>query len=130
MSLNTSADSKPWRAPRPSSRCRMRSRNAAICVGVDGLHRALELALVCLQRMQLGVDEAGDVLDVVGLVGLPQQQRVGSVVGEAVLLEEVRVAGGDDALARQQAGVRDGRGAAGSASTGRGRARPAGAAAG
>ena len=53
----------------------------------------------------LASTEAVDVLGVVGLVGLPQQQRPGPVVGEALLGEEVRVAGGDDAVAGQQAGM-------------------------
>ena len=48
---------------------------------------------------------AGHVLDVVGLVGLPQQEPVRSMVGDAVFGEEVRVAGGDDAVAGEQAGV-------------------------
>ena len=70
-----------------------------------GLHRRLELALVGLERGELASTDRRDVLDVVGLVGLPQQQRVGPVVGEPLLGEEVRVAGGDDAVAGEQAGV-------------------------
>lgn len=73
--------------------------------GVDRLHRALELALVRLERVQFCVDVVGDILCVVGFVGLPQQQQVGAMVGQSVLLEEVRITGGDDALARQQAGM-------------------------
>ena len=46
-----------------------------------------------------------DVLDVVRLVGLPQQQRRRAVRGEAVLGEEVRIAGGDDGVAHEPAGV-------------------------
>ncbi len=72
---------------------------------VGGLHRRLELAGVGLERGQLGRHEAADVLGVVGLVGLPEQQRRGPVRGEALLGEEVRVAGGDDALAGQETGV-------------------------
>ena len=58
-----------------------------------------------VERGELGVGEAGDVLDVVGLVGLEQQERVGAVVGEALLGEEVRVAGGHDAVDGEEAGV-------------------------
>ena len=58
-----------------------------------------------VERGQLGVGEAVHVLDVVGLVGLEQQQRVGPVVGEVLLGEEVRVAGRDHALHGQQPGV-------------------------
>jgi hypothetical protein len=45
------------------------------------------------------------VLDVVRLIGLPQQHRLGPVVGKPVLAEEVRIAGGDDGVAGQQSGV-------------------------
>ena len=58
-----------------------------------------------VQRGELGVGEAGDVLDVVGLVGLEEQQRLGPVVGERLLGEEVRVARRHDALDGEEAGV-------------------------
>ena len=48
---------------------------------------------------------AADVLDVVRHVGLQQQQRGRAVVGEAVLREEVRIAGGDDRVAHEPPGV-------------------------
>ncbi len=41
----------------------------------------------------------------IGLVGFPQQQVSRAVRRETVIAEEVRVAGGDDALARELAGV-------------------------
>ena len=55
-----------------------------------------------LEGVELDVDVLGDVLDVVGLVGLPQEQCVGAVRGEPVLLVEVRVAGVDDPLAGEE----------------------------
>ena len=83
----------------------MRVAEGAELTGVGGVHRRLELALVGLQRGQLAVDELGDVLDVVRLVGLQQQQRRGAMRGEAVLGEEVRIAGGDDRVAHEPTGV-------------------------
>ena len=73
--------------------------------GVGGVHRRLELALVGLQGGELAVDERRHVLDVVRLVGLPQQQGGRAVRGEVVLGEEVGVARGDDGVADQPAGV-------------------------
>ena len=58
-----------------------------------------------VERGELGVGEAGDVLDVVGLVGLEEEQRVGPVVGERLLGEEVRVARRHDALDGEEPGV-------------------------
>src|SRR5690606_19819578 len=72
--------------------------------GVD-VHRAQQLALVGVEGGQLGVDVVGDVLDVVGLVGLEQQQGRRSVVGQLLLGEEVGITGGDHALGGEQAGV-------------------------
>ncbi len=83
----------------------MRSRNAAQLRVVNGLHRRFELALVGLERGEFGVDPTGDVFEVVRGVGLEQQQVLGPMVGDSVLWEEVRVAGGHDALAGEQAGV-------------------------
>ena len=111
MSLNDS----PWVTPasepaavRPS-RIRVRKRSVSSVAAAEpvvaDVHRGLELAGVGEQRRQLGVGAAGDVLDVVGLVGLEQQQRVGTVVGQPVLGEEVRIAGRHDAVDRQPAGV-------------------------
>jgi hypothetical protein len=57
------------------------------------------LAAVLHQGGDLGVAEAGDVLDVVRFVGFEQQQRVRAMVGHVVVAVEVGVAGGDDALA-------------------------------
>ncbi len=54
---------------------------------------------------ELDVDEAADILGVVGCVGLPQQQRVGPMVGESVVSEEVGIAGRHDAFAGEQPGV-------------------------
>ena len=49
--------------------------------------------------------EALDILDVVGLVGLEQEQGIGSVVRERLLREEVGIACRDDALHREEARV-------------------------
>ena len=50
---------------------------------VDRLHGALELAGVCLERVELALEVAtlvsADIFDVVGRVGFEEQQRVGSV---------------------------------------------------
>ena len=72
---------------------------------VDGVHRRLELALVGLQGVELRIDPPGDVFDVVGGVCLEQHQVLGAMMGNSVFREEVRIAGCDDALARQHAGV-------------------------
>jgi hypothetical protein len=48
----------------------------AVVVGLD-VHRGAELADVALERVGLGVGEAGDVDVEVGLVGFEQQQGVG-----------------------------------------------------
>ena len=64
-----------------------------------------------------------DALDVVDASGFEQQQRVGPVRRESLLGEEVRIARRDDAVDREQPGVRGGRDAGGTAATGRGRAR-------
>ena len=76
----------------------------AVVVGLD-VHRRAELALVRQQRRQLGVGEAGDVLDVVGLVGLEQQQVVGPVVRQVVVPVEVRVARRHATVDGEPAGV-------------------------
>ena len=55
-------------------------------------HRGQQLARVGVQRGELGVGEAGHVLDVIGLVRLEQQERLGTVVRQLLLGEEVRVA--------------------------------------
>src|SRR4051794_6161003 len=60
--------------------------------------------------LEQGGDLGGQVvvaerLDVVGLVGLEEQQRRWPPGGEALVGVEVRVAGGDDALDGQEAGV-------------------------
>ena len=72
---------------------------------------------------ELGVDEAGHVLDVVGLVGLPQQQRRRAATARPPA--RGRSAGRGRRRCRRRRGIRrcGGRGAAGSAATGRGRAR-------
>ena len=49
-------------------------------MGLEGRHPRVQVAVL-------------DGLGVVRVVGLEQQQRVGSVVGDAVLREEVRVPG-------------------------------------
>ena len=72
-------------------------------MGVVTEHGGLELARVALERGELGVDRGRDVLQVVGLVCFPQQQRRWPVVGHAVLAEEVRIPGRDDPLAREEA---------------------------
>ena len=45
------------------------------------------------------------IFDVVGLVGLEQQQGARPMCGGTVVAEEVGIAGGDDSVARQQTGV-------------------------
>ena len=123
-SAKTSAQRRPARLAElgepaaDARRGRRRARwSSAACIVVSNwlswASSAASLASTC----------AADVLDVVRLVGLEQQQRRRPVVGEAVLGEEVRVAGGDDGVADQERRRGGGRGAAGSASTGRGRAR-------
>ena len=57
------------------------------------------------QRRELGLDVVADVLHVVDLVGLPQQQGAGPVRRNVLFRKEVRVAGGDDAVGDEQAGV-------------------------
>ncbi len=69
------------------------------------VHGAFELGCVGLERREFHIDMAIDGFEVVWCVGFPQQQRVWSVVGEAVVSEEVRIARGDDALARKEASV-------------------------
>ena len=54
---------------------------------------------------ELGVDEAGHVLHVVGLVGLPQEDRGRPVGVEPVLAVEVRIARRHHPFAQQQPGV-------------------------
>lgn len=44
--------------------------------GIHGVHGGLELTLMGEQTCHFGVDEAGDILRVVRLIGLPQQQRL------------------------------------------------------
>ena len=93
-------------------------------VGVVDGHGGHELAAVLEQSRDLGGLEAGDVLDVVGLVGLEQQQPLGPVVGEALIGEEERVAGGHDAVDAPASRRGGDPGAVGSAATDRGPARP------
>ena len=105
ISLKTSAAPTPMgrselgqTTPNPISECRQ--------LGVvDGLHGRLELAFVCIQGGQLRVDPIGDVLEVVGNIGLEQQQVLRAMVSDTVFREVVRIAGGDDAITREQAGV-------------------------
>ena len=127
MSLNASANSMPARlAVGPHlGRRRGRGRPGAArrrSSSVD-VHGRDELAAVLEQGGELGVREAGDVLDVVGLVGLEQQQR--RRAGGGRRRARGRSAGrGRRRRRRRRASRRGGgRGAAGSASTGRGRAR-------
>ena len=88
----------------------MRSANAAHCVSAVGSSGSTPMVernwdTWARKRGELGVDVVGDVLDVVGFVGLPEQQRIGPVVGELLLGEEQRVAGRHDALDGEEAGV-------------------------
>ena len=57
------------------------------------------------QRRELGGEESFDRLDVIDLVGLPQQKARRPVRRQALLGKEVWVAGGHDALHGQKAGV-------------------------
>ena len=105
INANTSAAAKPWGAPRSARRARTRAAEGGELLVVDGLHRRLELAPMRLEGGELGVDRRADVLDVRGLVRLPEQQRRRSVRLEPVLGMEVGVASGHDGLADEQAGV-------------------------
>ena len=72
--------------------------------GIDGLHGALELGRVGEERLDLRLDESPDVLCVIRRVGFPQEQMTWTMVGDAVLPEEVRVAGCDDGIACEESG--------------------------
>ena len=72
---------------------------------VERLHRRLELALVGFEGVELQLDPVGDVFEVVGGIGLPEQQRIGPMVGKSVISEEVGIAGRHDAFAREQPGM-------------------------
>ncbi len=101
----------PWATPTSSPM-------AAVCLplpGSEGLplgldlaevleHGGLELGLVALEGGELGLDPVGDVLDVVGLVGLEEEEGRGAPGLDVVFGEEVRVPGGDDAVAGEVAG--------------------------
>src|SRR4051812_1674286 len=69
------------------------------------MHGRAELAAVLEQRGDLRLLEAGDGLDVVGLLGLPEQQRVRPVRRCTLFGEEVRIARGDDAVGDEKTGV-------------------------
>ena len=56
-----------------------RAERAELIV-VDGLHRGFELTLVSLEGVKLPVDPIVDRLEVIGFVGLEQQQPLGSMV--------------------------------------------------
>ncbi len=79
ISLKTSAAAYPNGSPRSlqASTDSLSERDELLIV--DGLHRALELADVCLEGVKLAVDElpalSADIFDVIGLVCLEQQQR-------------------------------------------------------
>ena len=72
---------------------------------VDRLHRRLELALVSFECPQLHVHDVDDVLDVIGLVGFPEHECVGPMMGDAVFFVEVRVTGRNDSFDRQEPGM-------------------------
>ena len=75
ISLNTSAAATSMRLPErgePVAHALAKRRQLLV---VERLHRRLELALVRLERIELGLHRRADVLDVVGHVGLEQQQR-------------------------------------------------------
>ncbi len=108
MALNASPKVAPIGAPATRMRSKTRSRKAWSCSPVSvvvDVHRGDELAAVLEQRRQLGGLEADHVLDVVGFVGLEQQQHVGPVVRQILVGEEERIAGGDDAVDGEPAGV-------------------------
>src|SRR5205823_13564042 len=69
------------------------------------LHDALPISAVSEQGGDLGLQVRADVLDVVGFVGLPQQQCRRAVCRKPRLGEEVRVARGHDAVGQQEAGM-------------------------
>jgi hypothetical protein len=56
------------------------------------------------ERAQLVLEERGDVLGVVGLVGLPEQQRGGPVRRGAEVGEEVRIARRHDGVGHKEPG--------------------------
>ena len=47
----------------------------------------VELGVVLHQRGDLLIDEVGDILDMVGLLGSPQEQRLGPPDGDADLAQ-------------------------------------------
>ena len=111
MSLKASpcGDALGHRVRRPRPRLLVEGRCAGVHLarsraGVD-VHGGEELAGVGVQRGELGVDEAGDVLDVVGVVGLEEQHGLWAVVGERLLGEEVGVPRGHDTFDGEEAGV-------------------------
>ena len=53
-------------------------------------HRGLELGLVALEGVELGFDPVGDVFDVVGLVGLEEEQR-GRAPGVDIVIDDPKV---------------------------------------
>ena len=66
------------------------------------MHRRLELTFVRFEGVELCVDRGRDVLDVVGLIRLPQQQRRWPVMGDAVLRKEVGIPSRDDSVAHEE----------------------------
>ena len=76
-----------------------------------------ELGAMGQERIDLQVGESGDVLDVVRLLGLEQQQRIGAVVRKVEMREEVRIAGRHNGVEAQPCDGRDG---VDTSSTGRG----------
>lgn len=74
-------------------------------VSARGLHRALELGRMRLERMQLRVDERRDILEVVGSIRFPQQHRVRAMRGQRVLGKEVWISRGDHRVACKEPGV-------------------------
>ena len=129
MSLNASAYATPARRPtladaveHPRRRHRARCCSLVRLADLD-VHRGRELAGVCVERGELGVDEAVTSSTWSGSSASNSSRAVGRQWSTPCSREEVRIARRHDprrSVASRRAGDR---GAAGSAATGRGRAR-------
>ena len=64
-----------------------------------------ELARVSQERFNLCVNKTSDVFNVIGFIGFKEKCAVGSVNIETVVTEIVRIAGCDDGVESEPAGV-------------------------
>ena len=100
----TSAAAMPCGRPCSASRERIALAEGAELAGIGGVHRRLELALVGLQRGELGVDVPVTSSTWSGASASHSSSASGRWWAQAVLGEEVRVAGGDDGVAHEEPG--------------------------